>query len=70
MSAGLEESADVLNTIYHTVTVGSGAHRFSLLDGRHPAKTQVWKKDPAKRILFKLFMSMLLEAYVRAVWPA
>lgn len=70
MSAGLEESTDVINTIYHIVTVDSFAHHLPLLDGHHPAEALVQKKDNAKSILLKLFKSTLLEVCVFTVWPA
>lgn len=55
MLTGLEESTDMINSIYHTVAVDSLTHHLSLLHEHHAAKSLVQKKKKKKKILQKLF---------------
>lgn len=49
MLTGLEESTDMINSIYHTVAVDSLTHHLSLLHEHHAAKSLVQKKKKKKR---------------------
>lgn len=50
MLTGLEESTDMINSIYHTVAVDSLTHHLSLLHEHHAAKSLVQKKKMLQKV--------------------
>lgn len=70
MSAGLEGGAEVIDMVYHIITVASWAHHLSLFDGHYYTNNVSRKKSNAKSILLKLLKSTLLEISVLTLWLA